>query len=258
MTRSRPAHRAVPRVTVVAVALTAGLLFLTALPAGARTARPGRLPAATDPVTVTTDRTLIATGTARVRGVPDLLTLTLGVTSRGDTVGAALDHNNAAVAKVMQVLDDGGVAKKDIQTSNLSIGPVYDDRSSAITGYQVSNVVSVQLRDLEHAGSLIDKAAAAGGNDVVVQGVSFGFDDTSALVAQARSEAVKRARAQAEQLAAAAGVELVEVRTISESSLDDGPVLAAPEAAAKQTDSIAISPGSEDLSVQVSMVFTIR
>jgi len=77
-------------------------------------------------------------------------------------------------------------------------------------------------------------------------------------VAQARSEAVKRARAQAEQLAAAAGVELVEVRTISESSLDDGPVLAAPEAAAKQTDSIAISPGSEDLSVQVSMVFTIR
>jgi uncharacterized protein YggE len=258
MTRPRPTRRALPLATAIAVALTAGLLALTALPAGARTARPGRLPSATDPVTVTTDRTLIATGTARVRGVPDLLTVTLGVTSRGDTVGAALDHNNEAVAKVMKALDEGGVDKKDVQTSSFSIGPVYDDRSSAITGYQVSNVVSVQLRDLDHAGSIIDKAAAAGGNDAVVQGVSFGFDDTSALVAQARSEAVKRARAQAEQLADAAGVELVEVRTISESSLDAGPVLAAPEAAAKQADSIAISPGSEELSVQVSMVFTIR
>ncbi len=257
MTRVRLAHRALRLVPVAAIALTAGLV-LTTSPADARTTRPGRLPVATDPVTSTTDRTLIATGTARVRGVPDLLTLRLGITSRGDTVGAALDHNNAAVAKVLQVLDGGGVDKRDIQTSNFSIGPVYDDKSSAITGYRVSNLVSVQLRDLDRAGSLIDKAAAAGGDDTVVQGVSFGFDDTSTLVAQARSEAVKRARAQAEQLAEAAGVELVEVRTISESSLDAGPVLAAPDAAAMRLDSIAISPGSEELSVQVSIAFTIR
>src|SRR4051812_44093159 len=175
------AHRALTLVTLV-IALGAGLAVLAASPADARAARPGRAPAATDPVSAGTDRTLTATGTARVRGVPDLLTVTLGVTSRGDTVGAALDRNNDAVAKVRDVLDAGGVAKVDIQTSNLSIGPVYDDHSSAITGYQVSNLVTVRLHDLDRAGSLIDKAAVAGGDDAVVQGVSFGFDDDSALV----------------------------------------------------------------------------
>ena len=122
----------------------------------------------------------------------------------------------------------------------------------------MSNLVSVQLRDLAKAGSLIDKAAGAGGDDVVMHGVSFGFDDTSGLIAQARAEAVKRARTQAEQLAEAAGVELVEVRTISESSYDPGPVAAAPEASSRAADSVAISPGSEELSVQVTIVYTIR
>jgi uncharacterized protein len=254
------------------VAFAAGLLVAAvAAPASARTAstdrtdRTGRTqrgattPVATDP-TGTTDptRTVVGTGTARVRGVPDVLTMTLGVTSRGRTVGEALDHNNAAVKKVMGVLTDGGVDKQDIQTSNFSIGPTYDDRSGDVTGYQVSNQVSVQLRDLDAAGSLIDKAASAGGDDVVMQGVAFGFDDTSDLVAQARADAVKRAKSQAEQLARAAGVELGEVRTISESSADVGPV-ALPEAASKATaDAVPISPGSQDVSVQVSIVYAIR
>jgi len=92
-----------------------------------------------------------------------------------------------------------------------------------------------------------------------MRGVSFGFDDTSALVAQARGEAVKRARAQADQLAQAAGVELVSVRTISESSYDPGPALAAPEAAQDWSAARGpIEPGSEELSVMVTVVYTIR
>ena len=242
--------------------LVAALVGVGAAPASARTTgagRPGAVPVAVDP-TGTTDpaRNVVATGTAQVRGVPDVLTMTLGVTSRGRTVGEALDRNTAAAKKVMAVLDDGGVDKKDVQTSNFSIGPTYDDHSGTVTGYQVSNQVSVQLRDLTKAGALIDKAAGAGGDDVVMQGVSFGFDDTSDLVAQARAEAVKRARNQAEQLARAAGVELGEVRTISESSVDPGPV-ALPEAASKSTaDAVPISPGSQEVSVQVSIVFAIH
>ena len=263
MTRS-PRSPLVPHRVAAALAalLVAVVAVGTAVPAGARTARTDRadrVAAGVDPSSETTDagRTLVATGTARVRGVPDVLTMTLGVSTRGDTVGDALDRNNEALGKVMDVLRDGDVDEKDIQTSSFSISPYYDDNRE-IDGYQVSNLVTVQLRDLGKAGSLIDKAAGAGGDDVVMQGVSFGFDDTSALVAQARTDAVKRARAQAEQLAEAAGVELVEVRTISESSYDPGPVAAAPEAASRAADSVAISPGSEELSVQVTLVYAIR
>ena len=242
-------------VPVVAALAVAALAVAVAAPADARTFRTGVTAADTDD----TARTLVATGTARVRGVPDLLTMTLGVSSRGSTVGEALDRNNTAANRVMKVLTDAGIDKKDIQTSNFSIGPVYDDRGSEITGYQVSNTLTVQLRDIGAAGAVIDDAAQAGGDDVVMRGVSFGFDDTSALVAQARAEAVKRARAQAEQLAGAAGVELVSVRTISESSPDLGPVLAAPEAAQDAAAMRAvIEPGSEELSVVVTVVYTIR
>lgn len=233
-----------------------------ALPAGARTDRPDRVATGLDQPTdsSTSDRTLVATGTARVRGVPDVLTMTLGVTTRGDSVGTALDRNNATVAKVMDVLTDGGVDKKDIQTSSFSISPVYDDDGTDIEGYQASNLVTVQLRDLGKAGELIDAAAGAGGDDVVMHGVSFGFDDTSDLIAQARAEAVKRARSQAQQLADAAGVALGDVMTISESSQDLGPVLAAPEAAARSEAAadVSIAPGSEELAVHVSITFSIR
>jgi uncharacterized protein len=204
-------------------------------------------------------RTIVATGTSRVRGTPDVLTVQVGATSRGHTVGEALDRNNAAVRKVIGALVDGGVDKKDIQTTNLSVGPIYGDNGNDIEGYQVSNVVVAQLRDLVKAGRLLDDTVQAGGDDVVLRGVSFDIDDTSDLIAAARVDAVKRARNQAEQLAAAAGVQLGDVLTISESSRDVGPMLNAQEATASASaDRMVIQSGSEELTVQVSVVFSIR
>ena len=163
--------------------------------------------------------------------------------------------------KVIGVLLDGGVDKKDVQTTNLSVGPIYGDNANDIQGYQVSNVVVAQLRDLDKAGSLLDKSVQVGGDDVVLRGVSFDIDDTSDLIAAARADAVKRARNQAEQLAAAAGVQLGDVLTISESSRDYGPVANLPSAAAADETvarSMVIESGSEELTVQVSVVFSIR
>ena len=245
---------AVGATTLVTVSMIVG----AAAPASARTTRQratgGAATTLADP-----SRTIVATGTARVRGTPDVLTVMLGVTSRGHTVGEALDRNNTAARKVLEVLLDGGVDKKDLQTTNFSIGPIYGDNGSDIQGYQVSNVVVAQLRDLDKAGGLLDKAAQAGGDDVVVRNVSFDLDDVSDLVAAARADAVKRARNQADQLATAAGVQLGDVLTISESSPDVGPVLAAPEAAdGRAASSVPIQSGSEELTVQVSVVFSIR
>ena len=251
-------HRFVRRAVAVGATTlaTVSLLVGAAAPASARTTR--QRAAADTGTTTDSSRTIVATGTARVRGTPDVLTVNLGVTSRGHTVGEALDRNNAAARKVLDVLLDAGVDKKDLQTTNFSIGPIYGDNANDIQGYQVSNIVVAQLRDLDKAGSLLDKAAQAGGDDVVVRNVSFDIDDTSDLVSAARADAVKRARNQAEQLAAAAGVQLGDVLTISESSQDVGPVLAAPEAADRAASTVPIQSGSQELTVQVSVVFSIR
>src|SRR5262245_1853342 len=246
-------HRFVRRAVAAGVTTLATVSFLVVAAAPASAQKTDTTSTA-DP-----SRTLVATGTARVRGTPDVLTVSLGVTSRGKTVGEALDRNNAGARKVIQVLLDGGVDKKDLQTSNFSIGPIYGDNANDIQGYQVSNVVVAQLHDLDKAGGLLDKAVQAGGDDVVLRGVSFDIDDTSDLVAAARADAVKRARNQAEQLASAAGVQLGDGLTISEKSQDQGPVLPALDAtAARATSSVPIQTGSQELTVQVSVVFSIR
>jgi len=257
MSTQRSTRRAV---AIGAAALaTVAVLVAAAAPASARTTRQRTGTSADATTTADSSRTIVATGTARVRGTPDVLTVMLGVTSRGHSVGEALDRNNSGARKVIEVLYDGGVDKKDIQTTNFSINPIYGDNGNDIEGYMVSNVVVAQLRDLEKAGGLLDKAAQAGGDDVVVRGVSFDIDNTSDLVAAARADAVKRARNQAEQLAAAAGVQLGDVLTISESSQDVGPVLAAPQAAEdRAASSVPIQTGSQELTVQVSVVFSIR
>jgi uncharacterized protein YggE len=255
------ARRRRPATLLVAVTIVAGALAFAAVGrAGAesptRQGRPGASSPATEPTG--TARTVVGTGIARVRGVPDVLTMTLGVSSRGRTVSEALERSNRAANAVIGILLDGGIDKRDIQTSSFSIGPVHDDRSADVIGYQVSNLMTVRLRELDKAGALIDRVADAGGDDVVMHGVSFSFDDTSDLVAQARTEAVKRARTQAEQLASAAGVELGEVLRISEASPGAGPVLSAPESVRTQLADTPIEPGSEELMVQVTIVFRIR
>ena len=203
-------------------------------------------------------RTITVVGTGQVRGTPDVLDLTLGVSTRDKGAAAALTRNSALSKKLNGVLRDAGVAEKDLQTADLSISPVYDDNNKNVIAYSVSNTVDVTIRHLDKAGDIIDAAAKVAGNEIVVNSLAFSFDDSSALVAQARTEAVKRAKSQAKQLAKAADVHLGDVLTITESSAPPGPVVAAaPSAASADAAVPPIKPGSQSLSVQVNMVFKI-
>ena len=203
-------------------------------------------------------RTINVVGTGQVRGTPDVLDLTLGVNTQAKSAGEALSHNSDLSNKLNGVLRDAGVDEKDIQTSNLSIAPVYDDNGENVIAYGVNNTVDVKIRDLEKAGKIVDTAAGVAGDEIIVNSLAFSFDDNSELVAQARTEAVKRAKAQAEQLAKAAGVKLGDILTISEGTTPEPPVVAAtsPEAAAADAGT-PIEPGSQSLSVQVNMTFKI-
>ena len=201
-------------------------------------------------------RTITVSGLGLVQGTPDVLELTIGVQSRDQSARAALDRNNQLAQKVIDALRDAGVEDKDVQTSSLSVSPSYDDDGD-IDGYEVSNLVSAKLRDFDKAGEVIDAATNIAGDEVIIYGVSFSFDDNSILVARARSEAVKLAKGQAEQLAKAAGVELGDLLTISEDSSPEPPVTFD---ATEERDAAAapIEPGSETLSVQVTLVYEIK
>ncbi len=163
-------------------------------------------------------RTITVSGTGRVSVVPDLADVRMGVSVTAKTVEEARATSAESMAGVLAVLDALGIAKRDIQTSSLSLNPVYDYSGDAnpprLTGYQLSNTVAVTIRDLARVGQTIDRSLEAGATSL--DSIGFRLEDASAAETEARAAAVADARARAETLAAAAGVQLGEIAAISE------------------------------------------
>ncbi len=206
----------------------------------------------------TAGSSITAQGTGTITGTPDVVTIVIGVQTQSASAKTALDDNNQRATDVIGVLKDSGVAPADLQTSQLSINPSYDEKGQQITGYQVTNMVTAKLRDISTAGAVIDAAGKAAGDAVRVQQLTFSIDDDSALRAQARTDAVKRAQAQAKQMADAAGVQLGAIRSITEtpSATPYYPAMA-PAASDTATASMPVEPGSQELSVVIQVVYEI-
>jgi uncharacterized protein YggE len=118
---------------------------------------------------------------------------------------------------VMATLKSAGFAEKDIQTSNLSVNPQYryvENQAPVLIGYQVSNQVTVVVRDLKKLGAAVDATVNAGANQV--NGISFGLSDPSAAENVAREAAVRALTAKAELYARATGYRLLRLVTLSE------------------------------------------
>ncbi len=184
----------------------------------------------------------------------------LGVATRAPDAAGALDDNNARAAALLDVLRGRGVADDDLRTSQLSIFPTFTP-DGGIDGYEVSNQITATLRgpagsggpiDIAAAGGLIDAAADAAGDAVRVQQIVFSLDDDSEPRSRARADAVGQARAQAEQLAEAAGTSLGPVLSITEVAAQV-PVPFAADAAVAQLEAVPLAPGTQDISVTVEV-----
>ena len=118
---------------------------------------------------------------------------------------------------VIKALLEAGIAEADIQTSSISLNPIYnwDNNPPTIEGWEASNLVNVTVRDITTVGDVVDAATAAGATNV--NGITFRVEDPTAAEAEARSAAVADAKAKADQLAADAGVTIIGIITISES-----------------------------------------
>lgn len=168
--------------------------------------------------------TIAIEGRGEVRAAPDMATINSGVTTQGATAREALDANTAAMSELIVALKQSGIEARDIQTSGFSVNPnyVYSDARDdlgytmppKINGYQVSNSVTVVVRDLEELGSILDQSVTVGAN--TVNGVSFSVADPSELLDEARKLAFSDARDKAELYAGVADATLGDLEQISE------------------------------------------
>ena len=164
------------------------------------------------------EHTISVSGTGRVVISPDIADLRLGVSVTKPTVKAARAAAAEQMTKVIAALKKLGIADADLQTSGLSLQPVYDYRNNVnppkLVGYTLSNGVSVTVRDLDKIGDAIDDGLAAGAT--TLDGVTFRVDDPAKAQEQARKQAMAQAKAIADTLSSGAGVSITGVASISE------------------------------------------
>ncbi len=200
----------------------------------------------------------------KVKGVPDVLNVSFTVHTEGTSANDTLRDNSAATQQVIDAAHGAGISDDDIQTTNVAISPRYDTpsgRAPRIVGYAADNSFVVKLRDPGKNGATIDALSAAAGDAVQIEGIAYSFDDDTKLLDEARKDAVARARAQAQQLADAAGVQLRGVRSVTDVATTPPSYgfvnVAAPAAGSARDAAVPLSPGTQQLTMTVTVVFDI-
>ena len=230
------------------------------------------LPAAAQPAPMEGDAafratTLTLSSYGETRTAPDQATISMGVTVQAPTAAAALAQNRTRMTAVISAIRAQGIAERDIQTSGLELSPQYTYPRTAngqqqgpprITAYQVSNQVTVLVRDLTKLGPAVDAVVGSGANQV--NGISFGLQNADARADEARRQAVANIARKAELYAQATGLRVVRLVTLSESGgyTPRPPVVMmrqmAMEASATSTP---VQPGEVGVRVDVTAVYEL-
>jgi len=205
---------------------------------------------------------IVVVGEGEAAVAPDLALLTLGVMREAATAGEALDAANKAMAAVIADMKAAGVADRDLQTAGLQVMPRYTftnrpdgSQEAQLVGYQVTNTLSVRVREIAKAGELLDRAVKLGVNQNT--SIAFANDDTSAVLTEARQRAVADAMARARTLSEAAGVSLGRVLEIVEQN-GATPLPLMEKAFARAADAVPVEAGENAYRVQVTVTFELR
>lgn len=215
-------------------------------------------------------RTVSVTGEGEALAVPDVAEFNFSVNERGDSVEAAQGIATTKMNEAIKFLKDKGIAEKDIKTTGYNAYPQYEYNNCTggyvcinnqrLIGYEVSQTISVTVRDTAKAGELLSGVGETGISNI--SGISFKVDNIDKYKEEARMEAIEKARAQADVLAKGLGVKIKEVVSFSE---DSNPSYA-PEYGmggdAMMAKSASVAPelpaGEEKITSRVYVTFEIR
>ena len=215
------------------------------------------------------EQTISVSGSATASSNPDTLVIVLGVESEAKTANESLSQNSNSLNSVISSLTNSGLSEDDIQTSNFSIYPMYDsikdfngNWQQVLTGYRVSNILSIQTDKIDSAGDIIDAAVSSGANRV--DNVSFQLSDEKSqkisddLIADAINDATQKA----EKALVPLKQKIVGVKSVvihdNVVSYYDSPMRASFDGFAESSmKSAPIMSGDEEITTNVSVVFYI-
>ncbi len=201
------------------------------------------------------DRLVTVTGNASISVAPDTAMIRIGVTSAARNARDASAANAKQMTAVLNAIKANGIEARDIQTSRLSLQPQYDASkpgAARLTGFQVTNEVTVRIHDINKLPSILDHAIAAGANEM--SGIEFLVSQQSKLLDQARSQAIVDAHRKAMLYAQAAGAKLGRVVSIVGEGASPPP---RPVMQALRAGAVPVAPGERTLRASVTVSYEL-
>lgn len=203
--------------------------------------------------------TVTSHGKGSAIGTPDLATVILGVQTQSSSASSALSQNSSDANSLIKTLLAQGISKTDVQTSGLSLHGIYGGSTPAITGYQVTNTVTVRIHNIASTGTIVDSAAKAAGNSIRINQIVFSVQDTSALFAQARATAVSQAATEAKAMAIAAGKHLGALCSLNDSTPSSVPLNTSSfSSLGSVPSSVPIQSGSQQVKATVTATYQLQ
>lgn len=208
------------------------------------------------------------TGSGTVYAKADIANIQVGLkTGAKKTPAEATTESTNKMNEIVVELKKLGMDEKDIKTSDYSLSPVYNytnQKGQELVGYEVTQNLTLKIRDLSKIGDVIAKTTEKGANQI--GNISFTIDDEFALMNQARELAIQKAQEKAGLIASQSGMKLGELKGVYENSSPTPPVMysysnAKMDAAAGGAGVIStpsIQSGQNEIKVEVSLVYEVK
>ena len=225
---------------------------------------------------VAATNTISVSGEGDVYAVPDIATISFSVRDTSMKVADAQNKVNTKMKVALSAVRKLEVPDKDIKTQNYSSYPKYEWREGTVSclgmgcppslpgkhvliGYEVSQSVNITVRKIDSVASIVDALGTAGVTDM--QGPNFSIDKQDDLKAEARKQAIDKARAKAGVLARDLDVSLIRIVSFSEGG--DYPIYARDvmmaEKGGGRVNAIPELPvGEEKIISRVNITYEIR
>ncbi len=223
----------------------------------------------TQVVDPSSNRNFSVSGKGEINTIPDVATLSFSIiTEGGINIEKLQKENSEKMNKILEKAKQRGVDKKDIKTTNYQVTPRYSYSRcnfgetcppSKITGYTVRQSISLKIRNFDIIGTLLTDAASVGINSV--SGPYFKVENEENAKNDAREKAIARAKEKAEAMAKAGGFRLGRLISIREGgNYSPEPYLRAggAESISIQKTTPTIEPGSQDVTVNITLTYEIK
>jgi uncharacterized protein YggE len=186
-------------------------------------------------------------------------TLTLGAWTEDPVAAEAVEDNALLMTSIIDAIMGLGIEEDKIKTVTYSVGTDYDWETRTVRGYRVTNMIQIEVLDIDIVGEVIDVAAAAGANSI--QGISFGVSDeeAEALANDAYVLALQNAQGKADLIASTLDLEITGVLYVSESSYAPYTSFrSVSEAAMDSGFATPVIEGTLSVSVSVQVAFSFQ